>query len=117
AEHRTPNTEHRTPNTGPSRSLRDRLTLQQVVERPGGAGGGHAPLPARVPVADRDRAVGQALAIDRDAERRAGLVLPPIPPADRPFLIIEDILMPFQLAVNRLGPLGHPVALHQGEDR
>ena len=52
-----------------------------------------------------------------DAKWRARFVLPPIPPADRPFFIVRDIVMPLELAVDRLGLLGHAVALHQRKDR
>ena len=68
-----------------SRSLRDRLAFEQVVERLDGARGGHAPLPASVAVAEGHGAVGQGLAVDGDAERRAGLVLPAIRRPIAPF--------------------------------
>ena len=43
----------------------------------------------RVAVAHRHRAVLHRLAVDRDAERRADLVLPAIAPADRARLVVE----------------------------
>ena len=99
----------------PSRAVRDRLTFEQVADRLGDARGGDPPLAATVAIADRDGAVAQALAVDGDAKGRARLVLPPITPADRPFLIVRNIVVPLEIAVDRLGPLGHAVALHQGK--
>ena len=45
----------------------------------------------RVAVADRHGAVGQRLAVDGDAERRAGLVLAAIAAADGPLFVVEDV--------------------------
>src|SRR5947207_13935613 len=42
-----------------------------------------------VTVANRDCAVLHRLAIDRDAERRSDLVLPPVTAADRPPFLVE----------------------------
>ena len=49
------------------------------------------PLLERVAVADRDGLVLQRLAVDGDAVRRAGLVLPAIAAADGPLLVVEDV--------------------------
>ena len=56
------------------------------------------------------------LAVDGDAERRPRLVLAAIAAADRPLLVEEDVEVPLQVAVDRLGHLGHAVLLDQRED-
>jgi hypothetical protein len=45
----------------------------------------------RVAVADRYRLVLQRLAVDGQAVRRAGLILPPIATADRSLVVVEDV--------------------------
>ena len=57
------------------------------------------------------------LAVDRDAEGSSGLILAAIPPADRSLLIVEDVEVPPQVAIDGLGLLGHAVTLDQWEDR
>ena len=43
--------------------------------------------------------VGRCVAVDGHAERRTDLVLPPVPPADRPLVVIEDVEVRLQFAV------------------
>ena len=73
----------------------------------------HAPLPQRIAVAERHGPVGERLAVDRDAIRRAGLVLAAIAAADGPFLVVEHVEVLFQFAINLLRHLRHAVLLHQ----
>ena len=63
-----------------------------------------APLLQRVAVADRDRAVGERLAVDGDAERRADFVLAAIAAADRALLVVEDVEVRLQVAIDLAGP-------------
>src|SRR5437588_12277951 len=73
-----------------SGACRYRRSVEQVSQRLNTSGDGHAPLAATITVAERDGVVGQALAIDRDAEGSAGLILATIATADRPLLVVED---------------------------
>src|SRR5690349_13177571 len=69
------------------------LRGKEVAERLDDTGRGHAPLPATVAVSDRDGAVGQGLAIDRDAERRARLILAAVAAADRAFFVVKHVVL------------------------
>ena len=100
-----------------SRIRRNGLALEQVAERLDDPGDGHAPLPAAIAVAKGDGVLGERLTVDRDAEGSPGLILPAIPPADSSLLIIEDVEVPSQIAIDGLGLLGHAVTLDQREDR
>src|SRR5437016_95697 len=57
----------------------------------------HALLLHRIAMPERDRVAqsrvlfAERLEIDRDAKRRPGFVLPPIPPANRAGFIVENI--------------------------
>ena len=73
-------------------------------------------MPACVSIAERHGAVNKRLAINRDSERSAGLVLPAISPADGPFLVEEDVEVPLQVAVDLLGGFGHAVSLDKREN-
>ena len=64
---------------------------QSIFELGAAIVGLHAPLFERIAVADRHGAVGERLAVDRDAERRADLVLTAIAAADRALLVVEDV--------------------------
>src|SRR5262245_49960824 len=50
-----------------------------------------ARLRAAVALANRDAAGAQRVAVDGDAERRTGLVLPTIPSADSALLVVVDV--------------------------
>ena len=76
----------------------------------------HAPLLERVAIADRDGVVGQRLAVDRDAVRRAGFVLAAVAAADRPFFVVEHVEPLLEGRVNLGGHFRHAVLLHQRED-
>src|SRR6202000_1078947 len=76
----------------------------------------HAPLPQAVAVADGDGAVGERLTVDREAEGGADLVLPGVAAAHGALLVVEDVEVRLQVAIDLLGDLGHAVLLHQRED-
>src|SRR5215211_849546 len=76
----------------------------------------NALLPHRVTVADGDRALGGGLAVHRDAERRAGLVHPTIPPSDGAAVVIKRGNVALEIVVEGGGQLGHAVLLDQRED-
>src|SRR5690606_24711373 len=62
---------------------------------------GHPLLRARVALANRDGIARQRVAVDRDAVRRAGLVLAAVAAADRTLLIVEDRVLGLQPAKHR----------------
>src|SRR3989475_3026814 len=62
--------------------------LRQVVHEPLGR---DAHLLQRITVPHRDGAVLRGLAVDRDAERRSGLVLATVAAADRAAVVVEEI--------------------------
>src|SRR6185436_9537062 len=70
----------------------------------------------RVAIADRDGLVLRGLAIDRDAERRAGLVLTTVTAADRSAVVVEHIEVLAQIVVNLVRELRHAVLVDERED-
>src|SRR5687767_7049441 len=76
---------------------------------------GNADLLERVSVTNRDRAVLRRLTIDRDAERRAHLILPTIPPADRATVVVEHRERAAEIISDAVRHLGHAVLLHERE--
>ena len=47
----------------------------------------------RISIADRYGLIIHRLAINGNAEGRSGLVLPPVPTPDGPFLVVEDVVV------------------------
>src|SRR3989475_5958074 len=68
-----------------------RSASELVPEELHQAVGSHPDLLQRIPVPHRDRAVLRGLAVDRDAERRSGLVLAAVAAADRAAVVVERI--------------------------
>src|SRR5579885_3450154 len=90
---------------------RPQQLAQLVADRPDG----DAPLLRAVALADGDRVVLGRLPVDGDAEGRARLVLATVAAADGPLVIVEDVEIGLQLAVQRLRPLRHAVLVDQRE--
>ncbi len=70
-----------------------------------------------VAIAQRHRPVLDRLVVDRDAERRADLVLAPVAPADRARLVVLHGEVRAELRVDLLRLLGVPGLAQQGEHR
>ena len=64
---------------------------------------GHAPLLGGITLAQGHRLVLERLPVDGEAERRAGLVLAAIAAADGPLVVVEDVEVGFEGAVNDVG--------------
>src|SRR6185503_18524739 len=77
---------------------------------------GHAILLERVAISDRYRSVFHRLAVHRDAERRADLVLTPVSPANSTRLVVEHREGGSQLLRQLVGELRHAVLLHERKD-
>src|ERR1017187_4727048 len=90
-----------------------RTTFEQVAQSHADARRRDPPLAATVAIANRHGFVRQRLAVHGDAERSSGLVLPAIPAADGSLLVVRDIVVPLELAVDRLGPLRHAIAFDE----
>src|SRR6266702_812280 len=71
-------------------SRRNALPLELVRQIPHEPLRRDAVLLERVAVTNGDRAVLGGLAVDRDAERSAGLVLAPVAAADRAAVVVEN---------------------------
>src|ERR671925_2015868 len=67
----------------------------------------------RVPVAQRDRAVFERLAVDGDPPRSPDLVLPPVAASDRAAVVVLGRQPAAQILVDLAGKLGHAVAVHE----
>src|SRR5919204_6615023 len=65
------------------------LTLELLPQRGDHVGDGHANLRHRVALADRHLLVLERIEVDGDAERRADLVLTPVPAADGLRLVVR----------------------------
>src|SRR5690349_18737902 len=61
----------------------------------------HSPLLGRVAVADGDGVVLQGLAVNGDAEGSAGFVLAAITAADGAFIVVKDVELFFEIAIER----------------
>src|SRR6267154_1407284 len=79
-------------------------------------GRGEAHLLQRIAVADRDRLILRRLAVDRDTEGRAGLILAAIAPADRAAVVVEHVEVAAQVVEDLTGELRHAVLVHERED-
>src|SRR5439155_804379 len=77
----------------------------------------HAPLLGGVAVANGDGIVLQGLAVDGDAKRSAGLVLATIAAADGAFVVVKDVELFFEIAIERLILFRHAVFLDQRKNR
>jgi len=73
-------------------------------------------LLGRVAIAEGDAFVLERLAVDGDAERRAGLVLAAIATADRSLVVVIDVEAVLEFSIKPLGDIGHAVLLHEGKD-
>src|SRR4030042_3336779 len=97
------------------------LQVQLVAEIGAELGGSDADLVHAVALADGDGLVLEGLAVDGDAERRAGLVLSAGAPADRALLLVEAVESALQIVVDVAGALRHAFLLdpreHGGLDR
>src|SRR5690242_19109493 len=69
-----------------------------------------------VAVTNRDRLVLRRLAVHRDAEGRADLVLPAIAAADGAGFVVEHRELLAQLVGELVCELGHAVLLHERKD-
>jgi hypothetical protein len=76
----------------------------------------NSPLLERVAIPDRDRPVGKRLTIDCNAKRGSCFVLAAIAASDRPFLIVENVKLLLQLAIEFLGQFRHAILLDQRKD-
>src|SRR2546426_6503735 len=80
-----------------------RSASELVPEELHQAVGSHPDLLQRVPVPHRDRAVLRGLAVDRDAERRSGLVLAAVAAPDRAAVIVEGVAVLAHVVVDAAG--------------
>src|SRR2546426_1234799 len=94
-----------------------RSASELVPEELHQAVGSHPDLLQRIPVPHRDRAVLRGLAVDRDAERRSGLVLAAVAAADRAAVVVERIAVRAHVVVDAAGPLRPAVLFYQWEER
>src|SRR5206468_9662317 len=83
--------------------------LQPLPQRLGHARQGNTFLFRGIPVANCHRVVLQRLAVDSNAERGSRLVLSTITPADGALIVVEDVELGLQLAVEGMGLLGHAI--------
>src|SRR5437667_11947461 len=70
-----------------------------------------------VPIAHRHGAVLRGLTVDRDAERRAGLVLAAIAATDRAAVVVEGVVVLPQIVEDAARQPGHPILVHQRKHR